>query len=115
MSMNEDHIKMGFSYAEWELLQRVLSSNGKIEKAILYGSRAKGNFKKFSDVDIALVGPQLLRIDIIRLNESFSESSFPYETDLSLFSRLKNEQLIDHIRRNGIVIYSRQHAKEQTP
>lgn len=33
----------------------------------------------------------------------------PYHVDLSLFHALKNEALLDHIRRRGIVIYKNIH------
>lgn len=92
---------------EWEQMQRLFSSNSKIEKAILYGSRAKGNHKEFSDVDITLTGEGLSQTDLIRLHTLFSDSSLPYIFDLSIFSKIKNLQLIDHIERRGIVIYQR--------
>lgn len=92
---------------EWEQMQRLFSSNSKIEKAILYGSRAKGNHKEFSDVDITLTGEGLSQTDLIRLHTLFNDSSLPYIFDLSIFSKIKNLQLIDHIERRGIVIYQR--------
>lgn len=106
--MNETYREFGFSSSEWALLQRLLASNANIEKAILYGSRVKGNFREFSDVDISLIGSQLSRKDVIKLNLAFHESLFPYEVDFSIFSQLKNEQLIDHIRRRGSIIYEKQ-------
>ena len=34
----------------------VLSQYSQVEKAILYGSRAKGNYKNGSDIDLTLYG-----------------------------------------------------------
>ncbi len=42
----------GLTDIELQKLNGVFAANGRIEKAILYGSRAKGNFKPFSDIDI---------------------------------------------------------------
>lgn len=105
--MNETFQKYGFNEKEWQMLQHLLASCRNIEKAILYGSRAKGNFKKFSDIDITLIGSSLSRSDLLRLSASFNDSSFPYVVDFSIFPKLKNEELIDHINRRGIVIYDR--------
>lgn len=101
------HRRFGFSDKEWLQLQHILSLNHNIERGILYGSRAKGNFKEFSDVDITLTGSQLSRHDLLRLRASFHESSLPYTFDLSIFPKLNNPQLIDHIKRRGVVIYER--------
>lgn len=99
--------RFGFSDSEWLQLQHIISSNPNIERVILYGSRAKGNFKEFSDVDMTLTGSQLSRHDLLRLQASFHESSLPYTFDLSIFPKINNPQLIDHIKRLGVVIYER--------
>ncbi len=105
--MSDTFKKYGFSEKEWEMLQQLLASCSNIEKAVLYGSRAKGNFKRFSDIDITLFGTALSRTDLLKLNSSLNNSSFPYSADFSIFPRLKNEELIDHINRRGIVIYEK--------
>lgn len=88
-------------------LNELFTANQRISQVILYGSRAKGNYKPFSDVDIALVGNFLSRTDMNRLHAAIDETSFPYIIDISLFHTLKNEALIDHINRRGIVIYQK--------
>ena len=45
--------------SELRLMQEIFSQSPNIEKAVLYGSRAKGTNKPFSDVDITLVGEKL--------------------------------------------------------
>lgn len=102
--MNEMYDKFGSSEKEWQLLQSLLASNVNI-KNVLYGSRVKGSFKKFSDVDITLIGSSLTRVDVLGLKSLFEDSSFPYTVDLSVMSMLKNEDLKNHIYRRGIVIY----------
>ena len=98
-------MRYGLKEIELQKLHELFSANSRIEQVILYGSRARGNYKPFSDVDITLIGEQLSRTDINRLHASLAESTFPYQFDISLFSSLKSEELIDHIRRRGIVIY----------
>lgn len=95
----------GLSDTEWEKLQRLFTSSEHIEEVLLYGSRAKGCNKPFSDVDITLVGDSLSRHDLNRLSLSIDDLLLPYQFDISLFSHLRNKALIDHIRRRGICIY----------
>ena len=60
----------GLTDKELQILQTLFAANAHIEQVILYGSRAKGNYKPFSDVDIVLVGDALSRADISRLYAS---------------------------------------------
>ena len=73
----------------------------------VYGSRAKGNFKPFSDVDITLVGEELSRGDLNQVIREVDDLLLPYQFDISLCHKLKNEALIEHIDRRGIEIYAR--------
>ncbi len=88
-------------------LQKLFTNNSKIDKVILYGSRAKGTFKTFSDVDITLLGENLSRTDINQLSLAIDDLLLPYQFDISIFSTLKNEELIDHINRIGITLYQK--------
>ena len=62
----------GLTDNELQYIVSLLSENTKITKAVLYGSRAKGNFKPFSDVDIALFGEELSQKDVKELLEEDS-------------------------------------------
>lgn len=97
----------GLNEKECAVLQTLFATNEHIAEVILYGSRAKGNYKPFSDVDIVLVGNDLSRTDINRLYAAIDGSSLPYKFDISLLASLKNEELIAHIERMGITIYKR--------
>ena len=92
----------GLTDKELQTLQTLFAANARIDRAILYGSRAKGNYKPFSDVDIVLKGEELTRMDINRLQASIEESSLPYKFDISLFASLKTPELIGHIERVGL-------------
>lgn len=85
-----------------------LSSVSGVKKAILYGSRAKGNYKPFSDIDITLVGDSLSRRDLNVASCALDDLLLPYQIDLSLYDTLKNEDLIEHINHYGVEIFVRQ-------
>ncbi len=95
----------GLTDIELQKVVGVFARNSRIEKVILYGSRAKGCFKPFSDVDITLVGDELSRSDLNRVMEEVDDLLLPYQFDISLWHKLKNEALISHIGRVGIEIY----------
>ena len=97
----------GLTDIELQKLTAVFASNKHIEKAILYGSRAKGNFKPFSDVDIALVGDALTRNDLNHTLMEIDDLLLHYMFDISICHTLRNEALIKHIKSVGIEIYRR--------
>ncbi len=90
----------------------VLARYQKVEQAILYGSRAKGNYKPGSDIDLSLRGDN---ISFKKLSEIYAELDdllLPYTIDLSIFERLRHEKLKEHIERVGIVLYQRGKEEE---
>ena len=97
----------GLSAATVAKIHGVLARHAEVERAILYGSRAKGNFKTGSDVDLTLTGHGLDQRIRGRIAEELDDLLLPYEFDLSLFSELTHQELIDHIRRVGVVFYER--------
>jgi uncharacterized protein len=93
-----------------EKIQAVLASFPEVEKVVVYGSRAKGNFKPGSDIDLALFGDGITDKVTSRIYWALDDLLLPYKIDLSLFSALKHPALIDHIRRVGIAVYIREPA-----
>ncbi len=89
------------------MLCNVFAKNPRIEKVILYGSRGKGTFKPFSDVDITLVGGDLSTTDLADTINTIDDLLLPYMFDVSLYHKLKSPELIDHINRRGIIVYKR--------
>lgn len=98
----------GLSDKEFDEMTAIFSKCKNLEKVILYGSRAKGNYKKFSDVDITLEGVNLTLADLFQIQDLLYESDLPYMYDVSIFSKITNPDLIDHIKRRGIVIWERE-------
>ena len=80
-----------------------------IEKVLLYGSRAKGNYKTGSDIDITLLGKNLTeKNSVFQVHDLLEETSLPYQFDISIFSQLKNPDLIAHILRVGKTFYKKE-------
>ncbi len=96
---------LGLKERELKEILNILASFDNVERAIVYGSRAKGNYKPFSDIDLTLCGDGLTQTDVLRIADRFEDSNLPYLFDISDFSKLTNPDLIDHIERRGITIF----------
>lgn len=79
-----------------------------IEKAVLYGSRAKGTFKPGSDIDLTLFGKSLTISRLGDIAEALDDLLLPYTIDLSLYDCLDHANLREHIDRVGVVFYERE-------
>lgn len=104
--MNDD-IQYGLNQSDITNIISVLQQNEKITKIILFGSRAKGNFRAGSDIDLALIGVDLKLNDIIDATIEIEKLNLPYKFDLIIYNRIQENDLIEHIDRVGIVLYNK--------
>jgi uncharacterized protein len=82
-------------------LRGVLDKHAGIQRAIIYGSRAKGNFRPGSDIDLTLDAPGLMFSELLRINGELDDLMLPYTIDLSLLKQIDNPSLLSHIERVG--------------
>lgn len=97
----------GLSDTSIKKLLSVLEKKSSIQKAIIYGSRAIGNFREGSDIDMTLFGESLVEKDLFVLLDEIDDLLLPYTLDLSIYHLLKNEDLKEHINRVGKIFYER--------
>ena len=88
-------------------IKEAFSKFSQIEKVILYGSRAKGNYKDGSDIDITLLGENLNLKTVYALETVIEELYLPYTFDISIFTQINNDDLIEHILSVGKVFYTK--------
>jgi predicted nucleotidyltransferase len=85
-----------------------------IEKVILFGSRAKGNSKNGSDVDICLIGNFVSHRTTTSVNAILNEETImPYHFDVLNFNDLQNNELKEHIERVGKCIFDKNENSSQ--
>lgn len=77
-----------------------------VEEVVLYGSRAMGNFRNGSDIDITLKGVGLNLHVLNGISLVLDDLMLPYTFDISIYDHIDNEELISHIERKGVVFYS---------
>lgn len=103
-------MKYGLSSQTVAKICRVFSQYPEIEKAILYGSRAKGNYRKGSDIDLTLVaanGKNINQNTLFKIDESLDELMLAYSFDISIMAEIDNPSLIDHIQSVGQTFYQK--------
>lgn len=92
-------------------VQGVLSRYPQVERAIVYGSRAKGNYRPGSDIDLSLEGPLLTHQTLFRIENELDNLLLPYKIDLSIRHAIQNPDVLNHIARVGQVFYEPEREK----
>ena len=101
-------MKGGLKKNQIEGIRKVLTRHPEVEEAILYGSRAMETNRPGSDIDLTLKGNA---IDLKTLNKISSELDdllLPYNIDLSIYNDINDPDLLDHIDRVGVKLFSSQ-------
>ena len=100
---------MSYGLTDDDLIRiiEVFSKFNEIDEVIIYGSRAKGNFKPYSDIDITFVGKDLNLKIINEIAIVLDDLMLPYTFDTSIWSQISNADLIAHINRIGKTLYQK--------
>jgi len=100
-------MKYGLSEITTKKICGVFARFPEIEKAILYGSRAKGNFRPGSDIDLTLCGSAITPDLRAKVASALDDLLLPYTVDLSVFDMLNHTELREHVQRVGVVFYEK--------
>ena len=95
----------GLQKSEIDKIKLLFSTYPDIHKVILYGSRAKGNYRNDSDIDLTLLGTNISLSRLFELESALDDLLLPYKIDLSIYEKINNPELVDHISRVGKVLY----------
>lgn len=106
--------RLGLPQTTLDKLNSVFMRHEAIKSVLVYGSRAKGNYRPGSDIDLTIKGDVLEFAELMQIEDQIDDLFLPYTVDLSQYSQLGNIDLIDHIDRVGVVIYDRE-AEEFLP
>jgi predicted nucleotidyltransferase len=99
-------MKYGLPDRTLDTLDAIFRKYSGIKEAILYGSRAKGKCRRGSDIDLSLkTNETFTRTDLLHIAGDFDDSDMPYFVDVSIYDKLSNPDLKDHINRVGKVLY----------
>jgi len=88
-------------------IRRIFSAFPEVDEVVLYGSRAKGNPKPGSDIDLTLKGKNLNLSVLNKISLQLDDLLLPYTFDLAIYKHIDSPELIDHIQRIGISFYKK--------
>ncbi len=109
-------MKFGLPSEVVRKITAVFAQYPQVESATLYGSRAKGNYKTGSDIDLTLHGDSDLTLSVVyRILDDLDDLLLPYTIDLSIFHEISDADVIDHIQRVGVSFYERDTAVAEHP
>ncbi len=107
LTIAKGNMKFGLKDEIVRRINGVFAKYPQVEKAIIYGSRAKGNFKQGSDIDLTLQGEGLSLSVVNKIRYDIDELLLPYAFDISVYDQIQNPDLVDHIERVGEIFYEK--------
>ena len=98
----------GLSAQTLQEIRDVFVQYSQVEEAVLYGSRARGDYKNGSDIDLTLRGSTELTHTILsQIANDLDDQLLPYTIDLSIFKNIRNPEMIKQIERVGVALYKK--------
>ncbi len=97
----------GLTAKEITDIKAVFSNYPQVEEVLMYGSRAIGNYKPASDIDITLKGRGIDLSLQTEIEFDLDDLMMPYKFDVTIYDKITNPAFIDHINRVGKRIYIR--------
>jgi predicted nucleotidyltransferase len=98
----------GLRDSDINYIVQLMKENPQVDQAILFGSRAMGNFKQGSDVDIALIGDGIDLNTVAHIRYLLEEESpMPYLFDVFDYTHSNHDELKKHVQEFGNIIYNR--------
>src|SRR5690554_7371058 len=104
----------GLTKEEIDSMRAVFSKFKPIEEVVIYGSRAMGNFKPASDIDLTLKGGNIDLTLLTEIEFDLDDLMLPYKFDVSIYNRITNTDFLDHINRVGKIIFNRKEKSQHT-
>ncbi len=101
-------MKFGLKPETIDKINSVFIKYPEVEKVVIYGSRAKGNYRNGSDIDITLKGENLTDKIRSKISWDIDDLNTPYLFDISIFDQLNSPDLEEHIERVGQVFYCKE-------
>ena len=98
---------LGLNASDLFAVTETFRNDPRILSASVFGSRAKGDYKPYSDVDIVLFG-DLEPLDIERVADDLEELPMVVKFDVVAYGLVENPEFRRHIERVGVRIYERE-------
>ncbi len=105
-------MRFGLPDAAIEAIRAVLRQWPQVDRAVIYGSRAKGTYTEGSDIDLTLVGGSDLTLRIRnRIATALEDLMLPYRIDLSVLTDIEDPAVQGHTAQRGAILFDRKEAR----
>jgi predicted nucleotidyltransferase len=114
--MSAEDTRFGLKETTIQQICDVLTKYPPVERATLYGSRAKGNYKNGSDIDLTLHGGADLTWQVLfRIMDDLDDLLLPYTIDLSIYANIGDPDVLGNIQRVGVTFYEKAAVETVAP
>jgi predicted nucleotidyltransferase len=107
LSQASDATEFGLPLEAVAELRKLFAQFPGIACVWIYGSRAKGNYRPGSDIDLSLEAPAMESAQLLEMMQDIDDLLLPYQVDLSLLHHIDNPALREHIARVGQVFWKK--------
>lgn len=84
----------------------IISSCSSVEKALVFGSRARGDYKDTSDIDIAISGKDITSKELNIIEDNINMLNTALNFDIIYLEKTYKKELIENIKKDGVEIYA---------
>ena len=105
MGTDAGELLFGLKKGTLDRIRGVFSGHPQVRQEIIYGSRARGNYRNGSDIDLTISGEAVTLSELMKIETELDDLLLPYKIDLSLLHKINDADLIDHIKRVGAVLF----------
>lgn len=88
-------------------INSVFNQYSDINEVLIFGSRAKGNYRDNSDIDLVIKGKGINLSTLQEIENKLEELFIPNSIDLIIYNNIENADLINHINRIGKQFYKK--------
>lgn len=99
-------MKFGLKESLVDEIVSIIEKSKKVKKAVIFGSRARGDFKPASDIDIAVYAiSNLTSEELNGIRSKTAEIDCIYKFDIVDIDRMDKKALVENIENEGITIF----------
>ena len=105
-------MKFGLEQNSIDKINRIFKQYEQIQQVIIYGSRALGNYRSGSDIDLTVKADNFSLSELMKVEIQIDDLLLPYKIDISLFRQISDPELVEHINQVGVIFYEK-HGKNK--
>ncbi len=94
--------KFGLSQTTYQQIKNLFNTFSEIENVKIFGSRAKGTYKPYSDIDLVCYGEKITEKLLLHIASELDELPTPYKFDIVDYKSISNQNFKNEINKFGI-------------